>query len=143
MLSVLLGQLLDQSRAHGRMLALVGTDLALEHFERTGLGSGRLLIPSLDGGEPKSEAVAPDRMAPLFIGQGPELHLQLASLRRRRQKRSDHAEAKMRPALSRSKGWFVFFHRMPVRSFFFATSVATVDLYRPTPVRSPGILCGR
>ena len=118
MLSILLGQLLNQGGAQGRMLALVGADLALEHFDRTRLGGRGLLIPSLDGGEAQREALASDGMAPLFIGQGLELPLELAPRRRRRQKRSDHAEAKMRPALGRPKGWFVFFHRMPVRSLF-------------------------
>ena len=118
MLPVLLGQLRYQGGAQGRMLALVGADLALEHFDRTRLGGGRLLVPSLEGGEPQREPVASDGMAPLFIGQGLELRLQLAPRRGRRQKRSDHAEAKMRPALGRPKGGLVFFHRMPVRSFF-------------------------
>ena len=87
MLAVLLGQLPHQGDTQGRMLALVGANFAFEHFEWTGLGRRRLLIPSLDGGEPQRETVAPDEMAPLFVGQGLELRLKLAPRRRRRQKR--------------------------------------------------------
>src|SRR4029077_12970894 len=98
--------------SHRWMLPLVGADFALEHFHRTGLGPKRFVIPSLDRRKAEHDPLAGDGVLPLFGCQFLELLLQLPSLGRGRQKRSDDAEAKMCPALMRPRGGGGFVHRM-------------------------------
>ena len=81
---------------------MVAADFALECLHRAGLGAKRSVIPSLDGRTAEHHPLAGNGVAPLFGGQFSELLLELPSIRRRCQKRSDDAEAKMRPALMRS-----------------------------------------
>ncbi len=66
MLPVLLGQLRHQGGAQGRMLALAGTDLALEDLDRPLLCIEGFVIPPLDGRNPEADPLAADRMPPFF-----------------------------------------------------------------------------
>src|SRR5579862_620805 len=97
-LAVLLDQQLNQLEINRRMLPVVGADFALERVDRTGFGAQRFVIPPLDRREAENNPLSRNRMAPLFGGQFLELGLELASRRRRSQKRTDDAEAKMCPA---------------------------------------------
>lgn len=78
---------------------MVRTDFALEGVDRAGLGAERFIIPSLDRRKPQDHPLAGNRVPPFLGGQFLELGLELATGRRCRQKRPDHAEPKMRPAL--------------------------------------------
>ena len=99
MLPALLDQQVDELGVERRMLAVIGTDFAPERFHRPGLGTKGLVIPPLNGGQPEDNPFSGNGVAPLFGGQFLELPLQFAAAGRRRQKRPDDAEAKMRPAL--------------------------------------------
>ena len=81
------------------MLAVIGTDFAFERLDRAGLGAEGLVKPAFDGGLPEHHPFPGNGVAPLLGGQFLESPLQFAAAGRRRQQRSDHAEAKMRPAL--------------------------------------------
>jgi len=85
------------------MLPVVRADFALERFHRSGFGTEGFVIPSFNGREPEQNPFAGNRVAPLFGSQFLELRLKLPALRRRSQKRSNNAEAKMRPALMRPR----------------------------------------
>jgi hypothetical protein len=80
------------------MLPVVGADFAFKRFHRPGFGTQRFVIPTLDGREAENNPLSRNRVPPLFGGQFLELGLELASTGRRSQKRTDDAEAKMRPA---------------------------------------------
>ena len=124
------------------MLAVIGTDFAFERLDRAGLGAEGLVKPALDGGHPEHHPFSGNGVAPLFGGQFLESPLQFPAAGRRRQQRSDHAEAKMRPVLMGPRLGRRFFDRM--RHFYFfhlgggAGEGSTTGGY---PV-SPGILCG-
>ena len=61
-----------------RMLAVIGTDFALERLDRAGLGAEGLVKPALNGGQPEHHPFSGNGMAPLFGGQFLELPLQFA-----------------------------------------------------------------
>src|SRR3954466_16012743 len=91
-LLVLSGNQVRQLWTDGRMGALIGADLALEHLHRAVLAPERFVVPALEGGAAQDDPLAVDRMVPFFSGQFLELKLQLAARGRRSQKRSDDAE---------------------------------------------------
>ena len=76
---------------------MISADFAFERLDWTGLGTKRFVIPSFQGRASQQNPLAGNRMTPLFGGKFLELGPKLASVRRRRQKRSDDAEAKVRP----------------------------------------------
>ena len=118
MLPALLDQQLDELGGERRMLAVIGTDFAPERFHWPGLGTKSLVIPPLNGGQPEHHPFPGNGVAPLFGGQFLELPLQFAGAGRRRQKRSDDAEAKMRPALVGPAVLRFIFHTVSFLRFF-------------------------
>ena len=124
------------------MLSVIGADFALEHFNRAGLGAESFVIPALDGRKPEQNPFLRNRVAPLFGGQFLELGLQLASGRRRSQKRSDDAEPKMGPAFMRPQDRRCVFHRMSLFLFFPPVRWCGQGFTPAFPPMSPGILCG-
>jgi hypothetical protein len=85
------------------MQPVIGADFARECCHRPGFGSERFVIPALDRRTPENHPCARNRMTPLLGGQFLKLGLQLAAGGRRRQKRANDAEAKMRPVLMGSR----------------------------------------
>src|SRR5206468_2520273 len=132
-LPVLDSQDFGQLGAQRWMLALIGADLALEHDHRSLLGTGRFVIPPLDGRETQEGPLSGHGMAPPFERQLLELVLQLASGRRRRQKSSDDAEAEMSPAFMGAGALKFFFHAMSIFSSSTAGAALRGNFYRPHP----------
>ena len=135
MLVILRGQQFGHLGTHGGMLALIGADLALEHLHRTRFAVQGFIVPPFQGRGAQDDPFTADRMLPLFRRQFVKASLQLAAGRRRHQKMSDHAEAKMRPALRGPNACRFFFHTMPFFCFFSPLGWCTGS---STPPWAPG-----
>ena len=107
-----------QARGRAPKSILPAAAELLERFHWPGLGTKRLVIPPLNGGQPEHHPFPGNGVAPLFGGQFLELPLQFAGAGRRRQKRSDDAEAKMRPALVGPAVLRFIFHTVSFLRFF-------------------------
>ena len=103
-LSMLLAQQFDQPGTQRGMLPVIGADFTFERFDRAGFGAEGLVKPAFQSRSPEDNRFPRNGVSPFLGSQFLELCLELASGGRRSQKRSNNAEAKMRPALMVPQG---------------------------------------
>ncbi len=83
------------------MLPVIGADFTFERFDRAGFGTKGFVKPAFQSRNTEYNPFPGNGVNPFFGSQFLKLCLELASGGRRSQKRSDHTEPKMRPALMR------------------------------------------